>query len=317
MSSRLGKPPVARKSSTNKQARTTPKQARAAGWKDPLRPQQELVSGKWLLSALAVVVVVGAFCAYGTLCLLFYQGSWQLIFHPTHLGAARPSAGFETIQFDYTETGRPQLTGWWIPAGDGARYPSKTILYLHDGRGSLSDTAPQLDALHRLGINVFAFDYRGFGASAWERPAEPGMNQDADAAMAYLTGTRHLPARSIVIYGVGLGAPIAAATAERHPETAGLILERVGPDARTILSADARTRILPVRLLTSDRLDASTTLKSLAMPKLFLPGADEGRTQAAFQTAGLPKQLAPNREADPDGFLTAIQSFLDGLPARQ
>ena len=62
--------------------KTHSQHARAAGWNDPLRPQQPLVSGKWLLSALGIMVAVAAVCAYVTLGLLFYQGSWQLIFHP-------------------------------------------------------------------------------------------------------------------------------------------------------------------------------------------------------------------------------------------
>ncbi len=93
------------------------------------------------------------------------------------------------------------------------------------------------------------------------------MNQDADAALAYLADTRHLPAHSMIIYGTGLGAPVAVSTAARHPETAALILENIGPDTLTLFAADTRTRILPVRLLTSDRFDPTETLKTLQTPQ--------------------------------------------------
>ncbi len=297
-----------------KAGKQTAKQARAAGWHDPLRPQQPLVSGKWLLTALAIVVGAAAICAYGALCLLFYQGSWQLIFHPSRTIGAVPDIPYQEIQFDYTETGKPQLTGWWIPAESNARYPDHTILFLHDGQGSLSDTVSHLRALHALGINLLAFDYRGFGKSADLHPSERSMNQDADAALAYLSGTRHLAASSVVIYGAGLGASVAASTASRHPEIAALILENIGPDASILFSADARTKILPVRLLTTDRFNSGEILKNLGTPKLVLERGHETYSRAAFDVAKEPKQFLQIPPGNQTGYLEAVHRFLDGLP---
>lgn len=280
-------------------------------------PQQPLVSGKWLLSALGIVVALAAVCAYATLCLLFYQGSWQIIFHPSRTVIAHPNIPYQEIQFDYTETGKPQLTGWWIPAAPDAHHSGNTILYLHDGNGCLSDTVPRIESLHALDINVFAFDYRGFGKSADLHPSESSMNQDADAALAYLTGTRHLPAHSIVLYGAGLGAPIAASTAARHPETAALILENISPTASTLFAADARTKILPVRLLTSDRFNATETLKTLPTQKLFLDLAGSPQTQEAFNAARAPKQVFQIRPEDQARFRETMQRFLDEVLSHQ
>ncbi|HTZ89066.1 MAG TPA: alpha/beta fold hydrolase [Alloacidobacterium sp.] len=305
------------KPSRSKSPKRTHAEARAAGWRDPLAPQQELISGKWLLSALGIVLAAGAICSYATLCLLFYQGSWQLIFHPSHTDTARPKIPYQEIHFDYTETGRPQLTGWWVPAASGARYADKTILYLHDGRGSLSDTVSQIQDLHALGINIFAFDYRGFGTSAALHPSETSMNQDADAALAYLTDTRHVPAHFIIVYGTGLGAPIAASTASRHQEIAALVLENISPDALTILGADARTKILPVRLLTSDRLNATEALKTLQTPKLFLDRGNSPQTHEAFSIASQPKQLFQIAPEDPAKYLETMQRFLDEVLLHQ
>jgi uncharacterized protein len=301
-----------------KQARSAhksrPQHARAAGWQDPLRPQQPLVSGKWLLGALAVTLALGAVCAYATLCLLFYQGSWQLIFHPSRTIGTTPASlniPYEEIKFDYTETGKPQLAGWWIPSGDTARYPSRTILFLHDGHGSLSDTVSQLQALHALGINIFAFDYRGFGQSADQHPSEASMNQDADAALAYLTSTRHLPAHSIIVYGAGIGAAVAASTASRHAEVAAVVLENLSPPASTLFAADGRAKILPVRLLTSNRFDPAEILKALSTPKLFLERGTSPPTETAFHAAHDPRQLFQIAPEDQAKYLETMQRFLD------
>jgi len=299
--------------------RPTSQPARAAGlagiWKDPLKPQQPLVSGRWLLSAVGIVVGLAAICAYIALCLLFYQGSWQLIFHPARSVSATPSSAgiaYDDIRFAYTETGKAQLAGWWIPAGADARYPDKTILLLHDGSGSLSDCVDRIQAQHALGINVFAFDYRGFGQSADVHPSERSMNRDADAAIDYLTsGARHLPVKSIILYGNGLGVPVAASTAHRHSDIAGLIVENVSPDALTLLAADSRTKLLPVRLLTADRFDASQTVANVTASKLFLERGSSPRTEALFHAASYPKEMFQMDEGDKEQYLDTLRRFLD------
>ncbi len=77
------------------------------------------ISGRWLLAALASILVVGLACAWLTLCLLYWQGSWQLLYHPKAEIAATPARiglPFEPVKFAATETGTNQLTGWWLPA---------------------------------------------------------------------------------------------------------------------------------------------------------------------------------------------------------
>ncbi len=99
------------------------------------------------------------------------NGSWSSSHHRT-ITATPSSVGlkYDEIRFDSTETGILQLDGWWIPAD---RSPSaSTLLLLHDGSGSLSDTLPQLQTLHNLGMNIFAFDYRGFGKSVNIHPSQ-------------------------------------------------------------------------------------------------------------------------------------------------
>ena len=216
-------------------------------------------------------MLLAALCVYFTFCLLFWQGQWQLVFQPSRILTITPaSAGlpYDEIQFDAAETGTLQLNGWWIPA----EHATQTLLLLHDGSGSLSDTVPRLQQLHTLGVNIFAFDYRGFGKSVDLHPSEASTYQDADAAWYYLTQTRHLAPSSIALYGVGLGAAIAAETAQRHPETPALILQDPRPPVLNTLHFDARTRLLPVRLLFHDRFDSSRTLAALPTPKIVLDG---------------------------------------------
>lgn len=256
-----------------------------------------------------MVLVAAAVCAYGTLALLFYQGQWQMILHPAKTITATPHESFEPIRFDYTEEGIARLSGWWIPADKGARWSGAAVLYLHGGAGSLSNYVSELDALHALGVNVFAFDYRGYGKSAGPHPEETRMSADADAAWSYMMGTRHMGAKSVVIYGTGAGASLGAELAARHA-AAGVVLDGPTAPARQVIGSDARARILPMWLLLTQKFDPGPALKTLAVPKLFVDrDGGKARTRELYQAAARPKRYVALRQNS--GYGQAITDFLN------
>jgi hypothetical protein len=254
--------------------------ARTQPRRNPTQAPPEVVDPVWLLKALAVCFAAALLCGYATLCLLIYQGEWQLILHPSHVLSGTPAqAGlaYSDVRFDAAETGQPRLTGWWIPAapesGFQTKYAAFTILYLHGGSGSLSNTVPALARLHAAGLNVFAIDYRGFGASdASTHPSQQSMSQDAAAAFQYLTGTRHIPAGNLLAYGTGLGASLAANLAQSHPDMPAVVLDNPVPDPASIAVAAHPSRIVPVRLLFGNQFDIATPIASLTTPKLLIAG---------------------------------------------
>jgi hypothetical protein len=257
-----------------------------------------------------IAISVAAAFAYASLCLLFYQGQWQMVLHPSRTITATPASPgikFDDVRFDYTETGSARLDGWWIPAEKDARWSKSVMLYLHGGTGSLSDCVDDLATLHSLGINVFAFDYRGYGHSTGPTPREKRMTEDAQAAWTYLTDTRHFEAKSIVVYGAGIGASLAAELAARHAP-AGLILDGPSDAAQKIIGSDARSRILPGWII-SERFDPAETLKNLAGPKLFLDrSAMKSRTEELYGPAAFPKEYF---ELKQDGYEPTLRRFFD------
>src|SRR5271168_5647592 len=87
-----------------KPARATADRTAPSISKDPLAQQQPLVGGRWLLYAIPGVVALAAVCTYLTLCLLFYQGQWQIVFHPVRSITATPATvglKYDAINFDY------------------------------------------------------------------------------------------------------------------------------------------------------------------------------------------------------------------------
>lgn len=274
------------------------------------------VSPRWLAASLALTVLLAALCGYGALCLLFYQGQWQLLYHPSRTVSSTPvDAGmrFDEVHFDVDNSGQPQLDGWWLPADPGATYAAAAVLYLHSGSGSLSDCLPALSTLHALGINVFAFDYRGFGRSAGGHPTEPTATADAVAAWTYLTDLRHIPARSLIVYGDGIGATFAARLAVQFAP-AGVILQDPNLPARQIYLTDARARMLPLWLLQNEKLDPTADLAAAHVPRLFLDVHEKSdSTRPWFVASSYPKQYFDLRNSPAVVFNATLRRFFDDV----
>jgi len=311
------------------------------------RPQPdaapEIVDPAWLGGAILICLVAALICSWLAVCLLVYQGEWQLVLHPSHGIDKKPASvglTYEPIRFDAAETGQPRLTGWWIPVVAAApaqsaplqftntpKYAAYTVLYLHDGWGSLSNSLPLLELLHGAGINVFAIDYRGFGASdASVHPTEARMAEDTAAALDYLVDTRHIASQTILPYGEGLGASLAVGLARRHPELPAVILEDPDPDPTATAVAARPSKVIPIRLLFREHFEIAAPLAALATPKLLLIGgpisiADVGRRRAIqtlYRKAAMPSvevTLTPKHLED--DYRNGLTRFLDEyLPPR-
>jgi pimeloyl-ACP methyl ester carboxylesterase len=271
--------------------RPTPKPSKRT---PPTNAQPEVVSPLWLVKAIALTIIAALVCGYLTLCLLFYQGQWQLVLHPIRTSAAPTSIGgipYELIRFGPDESAIPQLTGWWIPSSPNARYAQSTILFLPRADGSLTDSIPTLASLHNLGLNVFAFDYRGYGQSAATRPNQQNMTHDVDSAWQYLTTSRAIPAQQIIPYGTGVGASLAtqlaAQLAANHNTIPALILDAPHADLLEAAQRDPRARLLPVRLLFHEQFPLAGPLAALKTPKLLI--SRTASPDPAFRTAADPK----------------------------
>lgn len=277
----------------------------------PAQPIQ--VSGRWLLSAVAATLAAAVLCAWGVLCLLFWQGSWQLLYHPASTIARTPAAAglpFEPIGFATTGSGLPQLSGWWIPAAADAPFSRYTLLFLHGQDGNLGNTVDHLAQLHRAGANVFAFDYHGYGQSQFVHPSERLWLDDAGSALQYLTATRHISPSAIVLDGSSLGADLALEFAAAHPELAGVVVESPLQDATGVIFHDDRARLVPARMLVHDRYDLRTAAAELHIPSLwFLQAGDQALDASILQSVPARKMVVwiPSNPS-------AAPSFSDELP---
>jgi uncharacterized protein len=297
-----------------------PSMPRPATKPDKRKPQPnppDVVSPIWLVKAIAITIVAALFCGYLTLCLLFYQGQWQLVLHPTRTTSSPASiAGipYELIHFAPDESATPQLTGWWIPSDPGGHYAHYTILFFPDGNGSLADSIPTLASLHNLGLNVFAFDYRGYGQSAATRPSQKNMTQDADSAWQYLITSRTLAEPQIIPYGTGIGAFHATRLATLHKAVPVLILDTPRADLLDVAMHDQRAAFIPVRLLFHERFPLAEPLSNLRTAKLLLSRSTA--PDKPFLTASDPKMSVELTKPSALLYQESLSRFLDQYVAQ-
>jgi uncharacterized protein len=285
-------------------------------------PAPPTVSAKWLLITGALCLAGALLCAWGTLCILFWQGSWQLLYHPTSAITSTPASvnlQFESVGFAGDAAGEAQLRGWWIPAAQ-ARY---TAIYFHGAEGNVGDSVNVLARLHDAGLNVLAFDYRGYGQSHFAHPSEARWREDAQSAIAYLTGTRHISANAMLLVGKDLGANLALEVAAAHPDLAGVVLEQPLESPTAIIFSDPRAGLVPAHLLVSDRWQSSAAASNVLIPSLWFywtparNGESEQDKPEAYEKAPGRKMLVwlTNSHDEREQFDSALASWLDQLKA--
>ncbi|GAA3765004.1 alpha/beta hydrolase [Terriglobus aquaticus] len=278
-------------------------------------PNHLLVDPRWLTKVFGLTILAAFVCAYLLMCILFRLGSWQWVLHPTHSAATGTGLQDEAVHFGPDNTGTPQLTGEWIPA---SATTSATVLYLRPGDGQLDFAdAPLVRMLRDDGLNVLAFDYRGYGRSALKpHPTEEHMQQDAEAAWTYLTGLRGIPADHILLYGAGVGSALAVNLAAAHPQAAGLVLRNATADVLGTIRSQKRARMFPVSLLLKDRFDLQA-LQQVKTPKLLWDIASPANDPetvariAAYRSAADPKMTVTLPKANPVAEAASLRRFLD------
>ena len=240
-----------------------------------------------------VIIIVGA--AYLAAIIGVRLAERSLVYQP---GARRvdvpPSAlALKQRAVTFQAPDSASLTAWLIPAANaGADAP--WVLISHGNYGNIGyGGRPQFYAWFRdLGVNLFAYDYRGFGASDGV-PSEAGVYTDAMAAYRYLTDSLHVPPSRVILFGHSLGTGVAIELA-RHVPAAGLIVE----DAYTSVSNRGQEvfPFLPIKLIAKSRFASIDKVGALRLPKLFLHARND-RTipiehgRRLFAAAAKPKQF--------------------------
>ncbi|HUP42075.1 MAG TPA: alpha/beta hydrolase, partial [Thermoanaerobaculia bacterium] len=180
------------------------------------------------------------------------------------------------------------LHGWWIghPSAEG------TLLYCHGSSGSIAQRVGVLRHLAELRLNLFAFDYRGYGRSGGV-PSERGLYADARAAYDHLVAERGSAAGEILLFGHSLGGAVAIETARQRP-AAGLVVQSSFTDLKEM--ARALYPQVPLHWITRNQFRSIEKVAELTLPKLFVHGVEDRTVPLAvgrrlYEAAAPPKEL--------------------------
>ena len=203
-----------------------------------------------------------------------------------------------------------RLHGWYLPH-QGSR---KTLLFFHGNAGNISHRAASVEIFHRLGLNVFIFDYRGYGKSQG-KPDEDGLYEDARAAWRYLTDERGVGQDDIILFGRSLGGAVAAELAAAV-QPGGLILESTFSSAK-----DAARAVFPVlsRLIVLRYdFDTAAHLRRVTSPVLVLHSPDDEIIplhlgEALFRAANEPKSFVKMRGGHNNGVMMSQPDYEQAL----
>ena len=265
--------------------------------RNPSRPCLSLRTRTLVAAGLAAILVI-------SMKWLVARIEPRLMFFPSAGETETPrTIGLEYRSLDIRTADGETIAAWWLPH-NAAR---ADVLYFHGNGGNLSVWLPILAGVHASGLNVLAFDYRGYGRSTGT-PTEQGLYRDAEAAVHTLRRLRDEsrrggedPARLPIIYwGRSLGGAVAAfATGIEHPN--GLILESTFADKRSVIGSHVVLRALD--LLASYRFNTADMLRGYDGPTLVMHGDADSVVpykagQALFERLAGPKRFVTLSGAD-------------------
>lgn len=247
----------------------------------------------------------------------------KFIFYPSEKIDETPrdlGLAFDDIYFAAGDGVR--LNGWFVPYA-GAQ---TTLLWFHGNAGNISHRVENIKLLHdKVKINVFIFDYRGYGRSQG-KASEEGTYRDGEAALRYLRARGDRAAKKIVFFGRSLGAAVAADLATRE-ECSALILET--PFASIREMARAAFPFLPIGPLLRTRYDVLEKIRRVRTPLLVLHGDQDevvpfAQGKSVYEAAPQPKEFYTIRGAHHndtyivggEAYFAVLKNFIEQALAR-
>jgi fermentation-respiration switch protein FrsA (DUF1100 family) len=252
-------------------------------------------------------IIFAGIAAYVLIVIILWLFQSRLVYFPRGEIESTPDrAGmtYETVSF-HTSDG-VTLSGWYIPSGDS----DEVLLFCHGNAGNISHRLESIGIFHRLGLDVFIFDYRGYGQSQGT-PGEQGTYLDAAAAWDYLVEKKKVDPGGIIIFGRSLGGAVAAWLASEKTPRA-LILES---SFTSIPDMGAETYpFFPVRLLSRFGYDTREYVKKVRCPVLIVHSKDDDLVpfhhgRELFETAKQPGEFLEIEGSHNDGFLVSGEKY--------
>lgn len=251
----------------------------------------------------------------------------EYVFRPAERRVVSSATRFalQEKRVTYPSTDGTPLVAWIVPAA-GTPRSDTWLLICHGNLGNISLGRRQefYASMRDLGINLFAFDYRGFGESGGV-PDEQGLYADAMASYQYVNQALGVPPEKLILFGHSLGSGVAIELAT-HVQAAGLIVE--GAYTSIVDRGQELYPYFPVKLIASQRFPSLDRIASVNIPKLFLHSPEDtvipyAHGRRLFESAQTPKRFVNLRgghdnayRIDKAVYFGAVAEFLRDITSR-
>jgi pimeloyl-ACP methyl ester carboxylesterase len=170
-----------------------------------------------ILSVVSLIIVMAAVGWWGSGLILYPMRMSAMSIFPEQFGLPYEKVSFQT-QDGLT------LKGWFLPSQTG---DERTLLMCHgwgDNKGELLEKTHFLNST--AGFNLLYFDNRSHGESDGDITTVGCLEViDFKAAMAYLREHRPQCLRRLGVFGLSMGAAVAAMSVPEHPEVKAVVME--------------------------------------------------------------------------------------------
>jgi hypothetical protein len=201
-----------------------------------------------------------------------------------------------------------KLHGWFLPHENA----KASLLFCHGNAGNIGWRLESLRQFHSLEINVFIFDYRGYGKSeGWL--SEKGTYLDGQAAYDWLK--QKTPDKPLILFGRSMGTAIATDIAVHNP-AAALIFES-GFTSITDMGKELFP-FLPVSLINSIQYNSLSKIADIDMPILVIHSKEDDivpfhQGKAIYEKAQQPKEFYTMNGTHNEGHFDSEEPYLKRL----
>ncbi|MBC8479624.1 MAG: alpha/beta hydrolase [FCB group bacterium] len=261
--------------------------------------------------ALIITVLAILGFSYAALIVLFSYTQEKYIFSPQKELVADPLVlGLEYNNVIYKTTDGEAISGWFVPAENSRG----VILICHGNAGNISHRLDTIKIFNMLHLDVFIFDYRGYGESTGII-SEEGLYWDALGAWEYLVEKRKYNPDQIIIFGRSLGGSVAAWLAKTR-DSAGLILESSFTSIKDL--GNLVYPYLPIRMMTRFSFDTLEYLKNVDCPVLVIHSKEDEMIPidhglALYKAANQNKNFLEILGTHNTGFYTSQKKYMQAV----
>ena len=249
------------------------------------------------------------FLLAGTVLYLYLRWfEWKNVFYPFRKIEFVPSeAGLKYENITFHTMDDKKLNGWFIPA----QQPIGTVIFCHGNAGNISHRLDTIKLFNSINLNVFIFDYRGYGKSSGF-PTEKGLYLDAEAAYDYLVMRNGIDKGKITLYGESLGGAVVYDLALKRNVSAVITFG-------TFSSVADMTKVvfpgLPIGKFLSIKFNTILKIKQVNCPKLIIHSINDeivpySQGQKLFESARVPKEFYQMRGGHNDAVLLHSREFI-------